>query len=139
MEEVIINEEWRTISGYPNYQVSNLGRLRNQKTDYILNPSTDRKGYLYAGLWNYENGKSKCHKVHKLVAQEFIQNPDNKPLVGHIDAKARQNNNINNLRWHTHSEHQRNIKGARQHTQDFLDPSGSESPGSGSGSGSSTK
>ena len=137
MEEVIINEEWKTIRGYSNYQVSNIGRLRNTTTDYILNPSTDTKGYLYVGLW--QNGKKQIHKVHKLVGQEFIQNPDNKPIVGHIDNKARHNNNIDNLRWHTHSEHQRNIKGARQHNQDFLEPSGSDSPGSGSGSGSSTK
>ena len=137
MEEVIINEEWRTISGYPNYQVSNLGRLRNQKTDYILNPSTDGKGFLYVGLC--KNGKSKPHKVHKLVAQEFLPNSDKKPLVGHIDSKARHNNNIDNLRWHTHSEQYWNINGPRKPNQQILEPSGSESPGSGSGSGSSTK
>ena len=131
MEEVIIHEEWKNITGYSNYQVSNLGRLRNITTDYILNPSTDTKGYLYVGL--YQNGKNHQHKVHKLVGQEFIPNPDNKPIVGHIDNKARHNNNIENLIWHTHSEHQRHIKMSRESNQD-VPPSGS-----GSSSGSSTK
>ena len=131
MEEVIINEEWKNITGYSNYQVSNLGRLRNITTDYILNPSTDTKGFLYVGLC--QNGTKQIHKVHKLVGQEFIHNPDNKPILGHIDAKARHNNNIDNLRWYTHSEQYWNIKGSRESNQD-LPPSGS-----GSGSGSSTK
>ena len=131
MEEVIIHEEWKTITGYSNYQVSNLGRLKNSTTDYILNPSTDTKGFLYVGLC--KNGKSKIKKVHTLVAQEWIKNPDNKPLVGHIDATARKNNNIDNLRWHTHSEHQRHIKMSRVSSQD-VSPSGS-----GSSSGSLTK
>ena len=131
MEKVSTNEKWAKITNFPIYEVSNRGRVRNGSSGYVLKPCTDGKGFLYVGLC--KNGKSKIQKVHKLVGQEFIQNPDNKPLVGHIDAMARKNNNIDNLRWHTHSEHQRHIKMSRVSNQD-VSPSGS-----GSSSGSLTK
>ena len=69
-----LEEEWKTISGYPNYEVSNLGRIRNISNGRILKTSSDIGGYLHLNLF-HERIK-KRHKVHRLVAQEFIENPE---------------------------------------------------------------
>jgi hypothetical protein len=103
---VIIYEQWRTIDNYSNYQVSNFGRVRNVGTDRILIPSILKNGYRQIGL--YKDKKMKKLYVHRLVAQEFIDNPDEKPLVDHIDHN-KSNNCINNLRWATKNENQRNM------------------------------
>ena len=99
MDEIIIVEEWRNINGYLNYQVSNIGRVRNIKSGCILKPGTNHNGYLYLILCL--NGKRKSRKVHHLVALAFIDNPMNKPTVDHIDCKAKFNNTVINLRWAT--------------------------------------
>ena len=93
------------ISGYDNYQVSNFGRIRNSTTGKILKPSDDCRGYLKVNL--YKDGKRKNHKIHILVANEFIEKPDGKTCVDHID-KNRLNNIVENLRWVTRSENDRN-------------------------------
>ena len=100
MQKVFINEEWRSISGYINYQVSNIGRVRNE-AGHILKPCTSHDGYLHIKVWL--NGKYKHVRIHRLLAQEFIPNPNNKPIVDHIDS-VRTNNTIGNLRWATNSE-----------------------------------
>ena len=79
----IIQEEWRSISEYANYQVSNIGRVRNIKNERILTPSTSNRGYLVINL--YKKGIRQLHLVHRLTAQEFLENPENKPDVDHID------------------------------------------------------
>ena len=97
------NEIWRDIKNYDKkYQVSNFARVKSfHKGDVrILKPELV-KGYLRVGL--YKNGKTKNHFVHSLVAQAFIPNPENKPLVNHIDGN-RLNNNIANLEWCTPRE-----------------------------------
>jgi hypothetical protein len=82
-----INEIWRPIKGYEGlYQVSNLGRVKsltrkNCRSDRFIKLVNDRKGYLIVGL--YINGKAKHYKVHRLVAEAFIPNPDNLPEVNH--------------------------------------------------------
>ena len=95
-EETIndIEEEWKTISEWINYQVSNLGRVRNINTGRILKPGHNTSGYLYVALFHESNNKKQY--VHRLVAQEFIDNPDTKQDVDHIDhttsIKAHGNN-----------------------------------------------
>ena len=106
MEEIIIFEEWRNVRGYLNYQVSNIGRVRNTESDYIMKPVPNQRGYLCLGL--SLNGKRTQHKVHRLVALEFLPNPENKPTVDHIDNKAILHNTIVNLRWATRNEQQLN-------------------------------
>ena len=106
----IIQEEWRSISGYMNYQVSNVGRIRNIDTGRILKPGTNTTGYLQ--IWLCKEQIYKFYCVHRLVAQEFIENPENKSCVDHIDLN-KQNNNITNLRWASRSENDRNIKKIR--------------------------
>lgn len=93
-----LNEIWRDIPDYPNYQVSNLGNVRNVKFGRIIKPSMTNKGYLRVCLWG--NGESKNYRVHRLVAQAFIPNPNNYPEINHKD-KNRQNNYVNNLEWCT--------------------------------------
>ena len=106
MEEVIINEEWRSISGYINYQVSNIGRVRNTNSGLIRKLNTNNNGYL--GLCLSRKGKKISHEVHRLVALEFIPNPNHKPSVDHINNKANLNNTTGNLRWATGWEQQGN-------------------------------
>ena len=106
MEEVVINEQWRSISGYLNYQVSNIGRVRNATSGLIMKLSVDHNGYHCIKL--YRNGKQTNLKIHRLVSLEFIPNPHNKPSVDHIDGKAKLNNTITNLRWATSLEQQGN-------------------------------
>jgi hypothetical protein len=97
MEE---KEEWREFQKYNNYEVSNLGKVRNKKTKRILKSSCNG-GYLRHGL--SQNGKTKTFSVHQLVGLCFIENPENKPQINHID-KNGLNNNVTNLEWCTAAE-----------------------------------
>ena len=78
-----IEEVWKTITGYPNYEVSNLGRIRHVKTGLILKPCSDTGGYLRINLC--EKNIMKTIRVHRLVAQELIGKTDNKTDVDHVD------------------------------------------------------
>lgn len=99
-------EEWKDIEDYPNYQVSNLGRVRSLKYEKvkILKPSK-YNGYSKIGLT--KNNKTYTQKVHILVAKAFIPNPENKPEIDHINTD-RTDNRVCNLRWVTHKENMNN-------------------------------
>ena len=101
------DEEWGHIQNYTNYQISNHGRVKNDKTNRILKNQIDNLGYEIIQLRN--DNLSKSHRIHNLVANVFIPNPENKPCIDHID-NDKQNNNVNNLRWATKSENQHNRK-----------------------------
>ena len=99
-----MKEEWRDITEFEcNYQVSNLGRVRNKKTKRMMNPFVATNGTLKANL--SINGVYHKRYVHRLVASEFIDNPESKPQVDHIDGN-KQNNAVSNLRWCTNEENQ---------------------------------
>jgi hypothetical protein len=98
-------ERWAPIVGYENYQISNYGRVRNNKTNRIMKQSVLRDGYLVLSLC--KKGKLKNHRVHRLVASVFCLNPDDKPHVDHIDCN-KLNNNYVNLRWSTIPENNMN-------------------------------
>ena len=83
-----------------NYSVSEDGIIRNDNTNKILSQRI-QQGYCHVGLTI--NGKAKSCRVHRLVAQAFIPNPENKPYVNHIDG-IRSNNNVENLEWCTPKE-----------------------------------
>lgn len=83
-----------------NYSVSENGIVRNDNTNKILSQRI-QQGYCHVGLTI--NGKAKSCRVHRLVAQAFIPNPENKPYVNHIDG-IRSNNNVENLEWCTPRE-----------------------------------
>ena len=86
-------EEWRTIEGFENYEVSNFGRVR--KVEYIKQRE-DFNGYPIVNL--YKGGEGKTMKVHRLVAQAFIPNPNNLPQVNHIN-EVKTHNTVTNLEW----------------------------------------
>ena len=97
-----MREVWKdvVISDYiTNYQVSNHGRVRNKNTLYVLKQNYDKDGYLTVILNGNVPGYSR-KKVHRLVAEAFIPNPDNLPQVMHLDG-TRDNNYVINLQWGT--------------------------------------
>jgi len=95
-----VMEEWRDVHGYEGlYHVSSLGRIKRNERFKTLR--VDRRGYLT--VWLCKNSTQKNYKVHRLVATAFIQNPEGKKTVNHIDGN-KQNNAVENLEWATHSE-----------------------------------
>lgn len=98
-------EEWRPVKDFANYQVSNFGNIKNIITNKILR-NCDKDGYYNISLVNntdLNNKIRKGFKVHRLVAQQFIENPENKSDVNHKD-KNKHNNHIDNLEWNTRKE-----------------------------------
>ena len=102
----MIEEIWKPIEWTEGgYEVSNLGRVRSMKQYYgviarIMPATTQKKGYK--AVMFHINGKAKCAKVHRLVAEAFIPNPDNLPEVNHKDGN-KGNNHVSNLEWCTRS------------------------------------
>jgi hypothetical protein len=95
-------EVWLPIRGRPKYEISSTGRVQNIKSKRILKPFIDGGGY-HTITFNSSNDKRTKIKTHRLVAKAFLTNPDNKPMVDHIDHN-RVNNNVSNLRWVTRSQ-----------------------------------
>ena len=108
-------EVWKDVQGYEGkYQVSNFGRIKSLerkefmarnncyrvRKEKVLKPDIDKQGYEKVCL--YKNGKGKNIFVHRLVAIAFIKNPNNHPIINHID-EVPLNNLATNLEWCTHS------------------------------------
>ena len=94
-------EEWKDIKGYENlYQVSNLGNIR-RVSNKTKKTRLNNWGYIIIDLW--KENKSTTKAVHRIVAETFLPNPDNKAEVNHIDGN-KTNNSINNLEWVTREE-----------------------------------
>lgn len=99
-----MNEEWRNIEGYEGlYQVSNFGRVKslnynNTNQEKILSQFGNGKGYLFVNL--YKERKMKNCYVHRLVAQAFLDNTNNYPMINHKD-ENKENNCVDNLEWCT--------------------------------------
>lgn len=98
--EILQGEEWRPFPkhGYPNYQVSNFGRVYSKFKRGLMTGTITYKGYhkLHVPYM----GKTKGYYVHQLVALAFIPNPNNYPQVNHIDC-VKTNNHVSNLEWCT--------------------------------------
>lgn len=108
-------EIWKPAEGYENfYQVSNYGRVKSiDRTETckdgvvrfrkgkVLKPHQNYNGYLWVSFCTNDIRKKK--KIHRLVAQCFIPNPDGKPQVNHIDGD-KHNNHVDNLEWVTPKE-----------------------------------
>ncbi len=92
-------EIWKPIKGYEGlYLISNMGNVYSFYKNIILKPNKITNGYYQVKLFN--NGKYKCFLVHKLVAEAFIPNPNNYPIINHKD-EIKTNNKVNNLEWCT--------------------------------------
>lgn len=99
-----INEVWKPVNveGFSEiYEVSNFGNIRNIKTQKILKTLTAGCGYQDVILC--DKGKRKQIKVHRVVALTFIENPENKPEVNHINGN-KEDNRVENLEFCTHQE-----------------------------------
>lgn len=103
-------EEWKDIKNYPDYMVSNQGRVKSlnfKRTgkEQVLRCCKGKDGYLAVKL--YKNGKLKNFKVHRLVSEAFIPNTNNKPFIDHINTD-KTDNRVENLRWVTSKENSNN-------------------------------
>jgi NUMOD4 motif-containing protein/DNA endonuclease I-like protein/HNH endonuclease len=111
-------EIWRSVVGYEAlYEVSNKGLIRSKQRlinsthrgikfkknvrERILKPFINKLGYCRVGL--HKNGKMKIITVHKIVAIAFIENPENKRTINHINGNP-SDNRVENLEWNTHKE-----------------------------------
>ena len=92
----------KRISKYPKYLVTEDGKVFSEKTNKYLKTSFDKQGYERAHLY-VGNYKQKTIKIHRLVAEVYLQNPLNKTDVNHIDGD-KSNNCVSNLEWCTRSE-----------------------------------
>lgn len=93
-------EIYKDVEGYENlYQVSNMGNVKSLISNKILKPAKNHNGYLYVCF--SKQGKHKHHKIHRLVAQAFIDNPNSYPIINHRD-ENKTNNCVSNLEWCDH-------------------------------------
>ena len=88
------------------YKVSNLGRIlslnyKNTGKSKLMTPVETKNGYLQVGFW--KNGEYKTCYVHRLIAETFLENPENKPEINHID-EDKTNNRVENLEWKWHKD-----------------------------------
>lgn len=113
-----MKEEWRPVTGYSGYEVSNFGQIRSywkkQKksgcwggvervfTDepYIVPQSDDGNGYLKVFMVN-DDGSRHCRKVHRIVAEEFLKHDASDDTVDHVKSgpDGKLDNSVTNLRW----------------------------------------
>lgn len=104
----LMQEIWKDIPGYEGkYQISNLGNVmslhfkRSATNKKLLTPVDNNHGYFQVML--RDNGNDNRFRIHRLVAEAFVPNPENKPVVNHIDGNTK-NNRADNLEWVTQRE-----------------------------------
>jgi len=111
-----MKEKWKNIKGFEFYQISDHGNVRNSRTGKILKPSANHENYLVVQLCSA--GQKKNKKIHRLVAEAFVPNPDNLPQVDHIKGD-RHDNRASKLRWVSCSSNTRNTITCKQSTSKY--------------------
>ena len=100
---------WSKINGFPNYSISDDGKVRNDNSGRLKKPIKSTDGYYSVDL--YKDGKRTKAKIHRLVGQAYVENSDGKPQINHIDGN-KANNDHRNLEWVTPKE---NMEHAIEH------------------------
>ncbi len=100
-----MDEVFKDVLGFEEYfKVSNTGKVFSKRTNKILKLHLNKQGYVTLSTKiGGRNGTSHCLRLHRIIAEVFIPNTENKPEVNHIDG-IKNNNSISNLEWVTHSE-----------------------------------
>lgn len=125
--------QWKTCVGFPTYEVSNLGHVRNAKNKRMLSPIKKARcsDYLSVNLFYIDEAGQRKHKmmlIHRLVAMAFVENddPENKREVNHLD-EDKENNAASNLEWCTrkyncnYGTHRQKISEALRNSKRFQD------------------
>lgn len=112
-----MHEIWKPVVGYEGlYEVSCFGNIRSidridsagmRRAGKMMHQCNDLDGYLLTGFCM--NGKTRSMRVHRIVAEAFISNPDALPHVNHIDGD-KKNNRVENLEWVTHRQNKEHAK-----------------------------
>ena len=106
-------ERWRVIEGFENHRISTFGRVQNilpNCGNYLKPAGNKNSGALAVVLYDPKSERYKSLLVHRLVAQAFLKNPENKPNVVHVDGNI-TNNHFHNLRYETNTEKVRRVYG----------------------------
>ena len=112
----MIEKIWKPIIGYENlYKINNYGEVLSLRSNKILKPNNNGIGYFIIQLC--KNGKRKNYLIHRLVAEHFLDNPNNLPEVNHKD-EDKSNNFVNNLEWCEH-KYNMNYKQLQKRQQIF--------------------
>ena len=98
---VIMQEEWKTVVGFPGYEVSTVGRFRNKRTGKYLCGTAVHNGYQHIGLML--GGVQVTKLSHRLIAETFLEKPSEKHSDVNHKNKIRSDNRVTNLEWSTRS------------------------------------
>ena len=102
--ELVSPEVWRALPTYPDYEASSLGRIRRVKRAHNAHPGIRKQNLTRFGYFSItlnQNGKKRCHNVHRLIALAFLGMPPSKDLDACHNDGNKLNNVPSNLRWDT--------------------------------------
>ena len=94
LEELAKGVDYAPIEGHPNHVVTKDGRIISLNQFKVMSTQVNASGYEIVTI------DKKNHRVHRLVAQAFVGNPDNYPVINHVDSD-KLNNHYSNLEWCT--------------------------------------